>query len=274
MSDQLKYSVGNQCNLACRMCVPNSSSKVKKVWDILGKTDKFVVDSLSWYDYIRENYKSIRYLDITGGEPFYHKNTKKILQFMIEKKVAKDVTLYITTNLTLIDQSIVDILKKFKEVVIRVSIDAVGKRQEYIRPGLNWEKFMENIKLVKSADLNIVVNPTISVLSMIHYNELEEWCVQNGITLSQQASVVVYPNEMAPHNLPSQLHHLVPKKFQKFLINPIDADSLNFVRQLDTIWKTNIVEYMPEWQIAYDSLHWKNFDYLKKLDYELEKYVK
>ena len=38
---QVKFTVGNQCNLACRMCLPNLSSGVKKVWDLLGLEYKF-----------------------------------------------------------------------------------------------------------------------------------------------------------------------------------------------------------------------------------------
>ena len=107
MPAQVKYTVGNQCNLACRMCVPNSSSKVKKVWDTLQIEDKLAIDDFDWYSYVIENFDSIKYLDITGGEPFYHKNTKQMLNFLISKNTAKNITLYIQTNLTIINDEII-----------------------------------------------------------------------------------------------------------------------------------------------------------------------
>ena len=61
MPAQVKYTVGNQCNLACRMCVPNSSSKVKKVWDTLQIEDKLAIDDFDWYSYVIENFDSIKY---------------------------------------------------------------------------------------------------------------------------------------------------------------------------------------------------------------------
>ena len=270
---QIKYTVGNQCNLSCRMCVPNLSNKVKKVWDALAIEDRLSVDNLDRYSYVMQNYRSVKYLDINGGEPFYHKNTKKMLQYLIDKDVAKDIILYIQTNLTIIDEEIIILLKSFKNVILRVSIDGIGNRQEYIRPGLNWDDFEKNINLIKKEKFDLMISPSLSVLNICTFAELEEWCEKNNIPLCQP-TIIEFPTEMAPHNLPIALHSLVPNKFKKFLEKTIDADSLNFIRKLDNFWNTDITKVMPEWKAVYDNLHWKNFESLKTLDKELEKYVK
>ena len=272
MPAQVKYTVGNQCNLACRMCVPNSSSKVKKVWDTLQIEDKLAIDDFDWYSYVIENFDSIKYLDITGGEPFYHKNTKQMLNFLISKNTAKNITLYIQTNLTIINDEIIKLLNQFKKVVLRISIDGIGKRQEYIRPGLNWKLFEKNIKLLKKEKFDMMISPSLSVLNICTFEDLENWCKENKIGISQP-SIVEFPVEMAPHNLPTALHSLVPKKFKKFLDNPINADSLNFIRKLDNFWNTDIKEIMPEWKLVYDRWHWSNVDQLKQIDKETQKYV-
>jgi len=269
---QIKYTVGNQCNLACRMCVPNSSSKVKKVWDVLNKEDILSIDEFDWYQYVIKNYNTIKYLDITGGEPFYHKNTKKMLNFLIQKKKAENITIYIQTNLTIMNKEIIEMLKQFKNAVLRISIDGIGKRQEYIRPGLNWSQFEHNINVIKEENLDMMISPSLSVLNICHYEELEAWCDQKKIALSQP-SIVDFPTEMSPHNLPVAMHKFVPKKLRKFLEKPIDADSLNFIRSLDNFWNTDIRKAMPEWEHAIDDLHWENFDELKKIDDELKHYV-
>ena len=269
---QIKYTVGNQCNLSCRMCVPNSSSKVKKVWEVLKKEDKLSVDEFNWYQYVIKNYNTIKYLDITGGEPFYHKNTKSMLDFLIKKRQAENITIYVQTNLTIMNKEIIEMLKHFKHVVLRISMDGIGKRQEYIRPGLDWDEFERNLNVVKEEKLDIMISPSLSVLNICSFEELEAWCDQKEIALSQP-SIVDFPTEMAPHNLPVALHKFVPKKFRKFLEKPIDADSLNFVRVLDNFWNTDITTVMPEWKHAINDLHWKNFESLKKIDEEMERYV-
>ena len=269
---QIKYTVGNQCNLSCRMCVPNSSSKVKQVWDVLKKEDNLSTDKFDWYQYVMKNYNTIKYLDITGGEPFYHKNTKTILNFLIQKRKAEHITIYIQTNLTIMNKEIVDMLKRFKKVVLRISMDGIGKRQEYIRPGLNWDEFEHNVNIIKEEKLDMMISPSLNVLNICKFEELEAWCDQKGIPLSQP-SIVDFPTEMAPHNLPVALHKFVPNKFRKFLEKPIDADSLNFIRVLDNFWNTDITKAMPEWKHAINDLHWENFESLKKIDEEMERYV-
>jgi len=269
---QIKYTVGDQCNLSCRMCVPNSSHKVKKVWNTLEIEDRLSVDNFDWYDYIIQNYQSIDYLDITGGEPFYHKNTKNILRFLIEKNKTDNIVIYITTNLTIVDEETIDILKKFKKVILRISIDSIGKRQEYIRPGLNWKDFEKNIDRVKKEKFTIMASPTLSVLNICTFDQLENWCREKDISISQP-SIVEYPIEMAPHNLPVFLHDMVPSKFKEILKQSINADSLNFIRKLDNFWNTDITKIMPEWKKVYDNLFWKNFEELKQIDRDLDKYV-
>jgi MoaA/NifB/PqqE/SkfB family radical SAM enzyme len=269
---QIKYTVGNQCNLSCRMCVPNSSSKVKKVWEVLNKEDNLSIDEFDWYQYVINNHRSIKYLDITGGEPFYHKNTKKMLGFLTQSGQAKNITLFIQTNLTIMNQEIIDLLKNFKKVVLRVSIDGIGKKQEYIRPGLSWNEFEKNIDIIKKEKFDIMISPSLNVLNICNFEELEAWCDKKNVPVSQP-SIVDFPKEMAPHNLPVALYKFVPERFRKFLEKPIDADSLNFIRDLDNFWNTDIRKAMPEWEHAVDNLHWGNFESLKTIDKELDQYV-
>ena len=51
------------------------------------------------------------------------------------------------------------------------------------------------------------------------------------------------------------------------------AHSLNFVRQLDKYWNTDVTKVIPQWQDVLDNLHWSNIEQLKQMDKELEKYV-
>ena len=77
---QVKYTAGTECNLACRMCLPTFSSKVKKVWEIINRKPNTEADELLNNDkYILANRKYIDYIDITGGEPFFHKNVKNMI---------------------------------------------------------------------------------------------------------------------------------------------------------------------------------------------------
>jgi len=271
---QIKYTSGTECNLACRMCLPSFSSKVKKVWEIIDKDHSGTPadDLLDNYEYILENRKHIDYIDITGGEPFYHKNVKSLLKELVNSNDNDHITLHIVTNATRIDQDTVDLLKQYKDVVLSVSMDGVGPVQEYIRPGCSWKLLEQNIKLLMDNLFSLQVVSTISVLNIIHLEALEKWCTEKNIYWANP-SVVYNPCELAPHNLPYQLHDDVPQKYKKYLDKNMTHDPVGFIKDLDRYWNTDIVNCMPEWNKVFDGLHWKNNDRLTEMHNMARKYV-
>ena len=181
--------------------------------------------------------------------------------------------MYICTNATRIDDRLIEILKQFKDVVLSISIDGVGRLQEYIRPGCNWQKFQDNIKYLKEQNIKFQMVPTLSVLSILNLKELEDWCNENNYYLAQP-TIVETPDELSPHNLPVQLHSDVPEKYKKFVLaKTITADALNFIRKLDHYWKTNIIDVIPVWQKVFDNLHWQQQQKLEKYNSIAKKYV-
>jgi MoaA/NifB/PqqE/SkfB family radical SAM enzyme len=270
---QVKYTAGTQCNLACRMCLPTFSTKVKKVWEIVErKANTEVDDLLDNADYILANRHSVDYIDITGGEPFFHKNVKKLLHELIRTNDNKHITLHIVTNATRIDQHTVNLLKQFKDVVLSISMDGVGKVQEYIRPGCSWETLENNIRLLKQNNFSLQVVSTISVLNIIHLEDLETWCKYNDMHWANPAPIY-NPAEFSPHNLPFQLHDDVPEKYKKYLNRGMTEDPVNFIKDLDRYWGTDIVKYMPEWDKVFNNLHWRNSNKLVNMEQVARRYV-
>ena len=270
---QIKYTSGNECNLSCRMCLPTFSSRVKKVWEILGKEPNTVEDTLlNEKDYILSNRANLQYLDITGGEPFYNKNVKSLLKELVKSGDNAHISLHIVTNASRIDHNTVDLLKQFKDVVLSISMDGVGAHQEYIRPGSNWTTFCENVKLLTQHQISLQVVSTISVLNIIHLEKLEQWCSENRIHWANPA-LIDNPEELAPHNLPYQLHDQVPEKYRKYLDKPMTHDPVGFIKDLDKYWKTDIVKVMPEWNKVFDSLHWQDNPQLEHMHNVAKKYV-
>jgi MoaA/NifB/PqqE/SkfB family radical SAM enzyme len=166
----------------------------------------------------------------------------------------------------------VEMIKKFKDVVLSISIDGVGKIQEYIRPGCNWEKLKANILLLKRNGISIQVASTISVLTILRLQELEDWCRENEIFWSQPG-LIDKPSELSPHNLPYQLHDLVPEKYEKYIKPEATHDPVNFIKQLDQYWNTDVSEVMPEWKRVFDKLHWKQNSELERLNEVAKRYV-
>lgn len=263
---QIKLLAGASCNLACRMCVSHVSSKVYKVWEAIGLPvqDPYRYDETS-EQIIRQNADTLRYLDLMGGEPFYNKRVQNLIQWLVDKGHAKHITVYVTTNAMLFNDALIDNLKQFENVVVIVSLDAVGRKHEYIRPGAKWNIIFENIQKLQRHRLNVIIQPTISAINILCLPELIDWCNDKKLHMTQM-SLVHEPEALHPKNLPSVLKPLVDKRFWSFIdLNPTDS-SLDFIKKLDNHWNTKIFDYMPEWKEVYEQN--LQLDQIEK-DYEL-----
>jgi MoaA/NifB/PqqE/SkfB family radical SAM enzyme len=263
---QVKLLAGASCNLACRMCQSHVSSKVFKVWEAIGMVTKEPYK----YDYdseqiIRENAESIRYIDLMGGEPFYNKRIHELIDWLVKNKHSEHITIYVTTNAILLNDSLISNLKQFENVVVIVSLDAVGKKHEYIRPGADWNIIVSNIERLQKNKLNVIIQPVISAINILCLPELIDWCNDRKLHMTQM-SLVHNPEALHPKNLPSALKHLVDPRFVSFLQENKTDSCLEFIKKLDKHWNTKIYDVMPEWKEVYDNNGAK--DTLEK-DYDL-----
>ena len=274
---QVKLLAGASCNLACRMCVSHVSSKVHKVWEAIGLPlkDPYKYDEAS-EQIIKLNAESVRYIDLMGGEPFYNKRVQKLIQWLVDGNHANHITVYVTTNAMLLNDQLIDNLKQFENVVVIVSLDAVGKKHEYVRPGADWNTIVANIEKLQRNRLNVLIQPVISAINILCLPELIDWCKERKLHMTQM-SLVHEPEPLHPKNLPSALKPLVDKQFHSFIQEPSTDSSIEFVKKLDKHWNTRIYDYMPEWKDVYDNnvqinqmerdhdLYRRTLDYTKKI---------
>lgn len=150
----LDITLGNKCNLACRMCHPGSSSLVAKQYIDLGysfDSPQLLEFDRSGKDKILElitksvNLSSIYLL---GGEPLINEFHDEIIELLINLDKAKNITLHYSTNLHTDVEKHLERWSKFKLVEISVSIDGTDEVYEYIRWPGSWKKVYGNLKKV------------------------------------------------------------------------------------------------------------------------------
>jgi len=251
---QVKLLSGASCNLACRMCQSHVSSKVHKVWEDIGLPTKepYKYDWMS-DQIIRSNADSVRYLDLMGGEPFYHKKIHQLIQWLVDNDHANHITIYVTSNAMVLNDDLIDNLKQFENVVVIVSLDAVGKKHEYIRPGADWNIIVKNIEKLQKNKLNVIIQPVISAINILCLPELIAWCNDKKLHMTQM-SLVHEPEQLHPKNLPNKLKKLVDKRFKNFVSEDKTSDCIDFIKKLDAHWNTKITDTMPEWEQVYDQI--------------------
>ena len=201
----LEVFFSNTCNLACVYCSSKFSSLIqtenKKFGGaILPELNFEYSDNLyrdlipkfwNWFD---QNSKSLKRLQILGGEPFLQKDLHRLIEYF-DDNPCPDLEFNLVTNLSLPTPLIEPILKKLstlknqnklKRIDIQVSVDCWGEPQEYIRHGFNLETFDRNMDLMISLGaFRIGLLSTITSLSIPTMTELaikyNQWCTQQKI---------------------------------------------------------------------------------------------
>lgn len=175
---------GNVCNLKCVMCNPRVSSKWIEDNELaIEPYEKTVKFSTQQIDDILFNAKSIKRLQLAGGEPFYMPSVKHLLKGLVDSGYSKHIDLQITTNLTILDTTVLQLLENFQKIVITISVDGIGEVGEYIRFPMNWEKFENNLDtLLQQKHIYTAINCTKSQLNAEHIDTLLDWCKEKGLT--------------------------------------------------------------------------------------------
>ena len=145
-------SIGNHCNLACRMCNSTSSSLFGKEVAVMEGADEPTIieptaeEKKKIYE-VLEKAVNLNTIYLLGGEPLITDLHEEILDIMIDSGKAKNVVLRLSTNLqTQKLDKFIEKWSQFRQISIQVSIDGYDKMYEYIRWPGKWSKLDENFK--------------------------------------------------------------------------------------------------------------------------------
>jgi organic radical activating enzyme len=182
--------LGNECNLACKMCDPMTSSKIAisyRRWDMLGDNNIFInwtEDDSAWANFLEaiRQTPNLNRLHFMGGEPLLSKRLEPLIDHFIMLGMNKTLSLSFVTNGTIYRQSLVDKLLQFAECDIEVSLESIDKTNDYIRQGSKVENIIANIeklKLQTSASFRLIMRSVPQLLNINSYHNYIEWCWKN-----------------------------------------------------------------------------------------------
>jgi organic radical activating enzyme len=245
----VEVAFSNACNFKCAYCGPAYSSKWVEEIDKFGPyptldgfnsnewlkvEDKFPIPHSEYNPYVDafwkwwpELYRDLHTFRITGGEPLLSKDTWAVLDYILEQKEPnRELKLAINSNLGapdfLIDRLIEKIKKiedenRVKELILFTSTDTWGAQAEYIRTGLEFNRFWDNINKILTQCPKVVITfmVTYNALSVLNYNKLikEVYKLKLGYCSDDRywnsatfldTSYLRYPQHMAVKVLPHQ----------------------------------------------------------------------
>lgn len=199
----VEVSFGNVCNFKCSYCAPHISSKWMEEIEQYGPyptTHKF--NNLGWiqsqnlmpipnkdenpyvdafWNWFPDMYKSLKYFRITGGEPLLNKNTFKVLDYIIENP-NQELEVAINTNMNAPTELMNKFLEKIKIIInekklknfkLFTSAEAHGKQSEYIRFGMDYNQWLENMHRTyrEIPGIQFTIMSTYNLLSVTTYDK-------------------------------------------------------------------------------------------------------
>ena len=232
----LEISFANVCNFACSYCSPGQSSTWEheirkhgsypiedatvhkdKMHDMIPEDNNPYIDA--FWEWLPSIYSGLRYLRITGGEPLATRNFMKLLDYVAENH-NPDLTLVVNTNLCVPEKNL-DLFftkatalleaKTIKGLEVYTSMDTWGPQAEYIRDGLDIEKWEATVRKVSATfGVPIRVMVTFGLLSVFNFQTFVEKVIEmrsQGIDIMFNCSRLVDPKQFDLRILPDDCDH-------------------------------------------------------------------
>ena len=251
----LDFTMGNKCNLICRMCNIDNSNLWEKESKLLYNEDfniptrnVSVDDRFLSDDFFTKNFLYLKQVNFLGGEPLIIKEHSDFLRQCIKHNIAKNITLFYTTNLTVVKDELFDLWSEFKHIYLGVSIDGYNEVDDYIRYPSKWDKIEKNIEKVskwkQELNMDLQIHSTFQALNVLNYDKLLEWVYSLGdlgFWRLPFSNWVTYPNWYDCRVLSDDLKNISIERITKFIDSKKDTEWNSGEEQWLGILKSNLV---------------------------------
>jgi MoaA/NifB/PqqE/SkfB family radical SAM enzyme len=288
----LDYYPSNYCNYSCIMCAGGASSQRQTFEVKVLKYDQKIVLNAADPDFFAALEK-VQLINFTGGETALQKQVHDIMDYLIEKDLAKNILITLLTNASSSANDLDEKFRKFKQVIYNVSIDGIGQVIEYQRRGAKWSRVEPNaLELMNHAYISTVINYVLTGVNVLSAMDFVNWAYDAGFgphnPEDQQGSFInVSPVFRVDHlgvaALPPELRELALDRLkqgrQRFessteifdtyytqlvdrFISVIETTLHNptylpkFIKHIqleDSVSKTKLTEVVPEWTPYFQS---------------------
>jgi hypothetical protein len=267
--------LGNYCNLKCRMCTPYTSRLLipeylelqvrdEEYWENLAHLKWFESDA--FWDDLLQYASDFRHVHLAGGEPMMIKKAWDFLYRLVDLGYSESIELSYNTNWTIIPRLAREIWPKFKSVHLFISMDGVGKVNEFIRYPSNWNKFCDNLYLLESEHENLnvqkaIIHSTAQIYNVFNLPEICEFVKSlHFIEPYPEIDLVVHPEVFDIRVLPSDMKDNAMRRIMTYIDTikgDIAATSLcqrlyAVVEHMETGDHTHLIPELRHYNEVYD----------------------
>ena len=265
--------LSNLCNLKCRMCNPYSSNMWVKEWasvnEALTPSEYDRLSRMDWpekektWENLFDIAHTVEEIYLTGGEPTVIKEQQRLLDYLIDEGIARNIRLKYNTNLVKMPEWLFDRWRHFKRIQLNCSIDAVGELDHYIRHPSRWQTVLENFERVQTLDnANIEIHCTVQMYNILRMSEFIEWAKPYGHKI--YFNILNHPEHLNIRVLPNRLKSQVDEQLKPYINLPKVQDIIDYMwhedwseklpafykytHTLDTSRSENLYSLVPEFE--------------------------
>ena len=194
------------------------------------EVNPYVEAFFQWWE--RDLHQSLQELRITGGEPLMSGETWKLLEWFKNNKGKSQTRLAINSNLgTDVDlDRLLDTIEGL-EIDLYTSNESIGLQAEYIRDGLVWDDWANNVErlLTSGKFRGMHVMCTINALCLTTLDQLLEcimnWKLRYGRdAISFTLNILRFPSFQSPLVLPDNLRTVYQQRLVTWLEHWADSE--------------------------------------------------
>ena len=197
---------------------------------------------------------TLRELRVTGGEPTMSRDFWKLMKWW-EQNPECDVEFAVNSNLGQKDELFEELLRashNIKSFHLYTSCEAIGKQAEYIRDGLNWEKWIRNIDRIMGEG-NVQSDNcmmTINSLCLFSITEFMDEMLKLKVKYKSQSpvcsfNILRFPSFQSIVTLPTDIRQERAKAIEDWIEKNWDDEKNGFI-QWEKDSMTRLVTYIRQ----------------------------
>ena len=249
----LQIELGNICNSACIMCVPEASSRLEQDYHKLNKINSELFlkpkSYTSWTQdpvlidrFVSElsAMPNLRYIHFLGGETLYEEAFYTICEKLIDCDLAKNIIIGTTTNGTIYNERIQRFVENFKQFHLGISIESVTELNDYIRWPGRIDSILPNIKKFlnlrdSNPELYISLRVTPNVFSVYEIDKLFVYMIENHV-IAESCNILHNPQHLRMELIPDDIRVEIKRKLETLIdVYKLEKSAIVNIRRTDQI---------------------------------------
>jgi len=226
-AESIDLHIGNLCNLKCRMCSGHFSSAINadsihSQWNPDVFPDAPMTGN-AWFkrkeflygELFREPLRP-RHLNLIGGEPFLIPEARDLVRHLVDIGASQTMGLSFVTNLTRIDDGWLELLSRFKTLILILSLDGYASVNDYIRFPSRWKDVQTGLsRLMSLPNAVIYTNMAVQAYNMFGIVDLVRYCESEALDF--QYNLLSGPQRLSVFAMPPAVRFDAARKLHVYL---------------------------------------------------------